>query len=281
MRRIGILAGHTATKSPLMDQCDFIHYYSLIARVGDQEFSHGDITLQQYFDLIVETNEIPKTSQPSTSELKQHILDACDKYEHVFMVCMSSSLSGTYQAACIIVDELGLQDRVTVLDAESTTLSESILIDTIIKGDAQNRSIQEIKEALDRINASCKTYLFPTDFKYLRHSGRISGVQSFLGAMLNMRVFVEVDKENGNVNVVGKGRGVASILKFLNKQIEEKNYRSGYYSNILLDKAQYSQIVDFLKTQNLDLVECYADDVVPATHFGPNTFGICFYNEEF
>lgn len=278
MSKIGILAGYTASTSPLMETCDFIDYYTLIARVGEREFRHGDISVKDYFDLINQGKDIPKTSQPSTQYFKDIIKNTANKYDYLFVVTLNKHFSGTYQSACMLVEELGLTDKVYVIDSESTTLSETVLIDTIIKEVNANKNIETIKKHINFIRKNEQTLLFPADFKYLKHSGRISGIQSLLGTMLNMRVFVKVD-ETGAVNVVGKGRGNASVLKFLDKLIKENHYTHVYYSRILISEETDKQVLSFLEAQGLNIVDCKTDDVVPVTHFGPNTFGVCFYKD--
>lgn len=279
MANIGILAFNTTMVSPLMESIDYIDYVSLLAIINEQEYSYGDITVKEYFDLVDQTGAVPKTSQPSTQVISNKLQVMKDKYDFIFVVAVNRDFSGTYQNCKLVCDELGIADRSYVIDAESITLAETALIDTIIRGNNLNKTSEEIIDELEQVKTTSQTCLFPGSFKYLNHSGRISGLKALMGVALNMKIFLQV--KNGKADVMGKGRGINSVLKFLEELSKERGYTKVYYGQYLVDDKTNQQVISYLESIGLEVQPCVSDDFVAPTHFGPNTFGVCFYKGGF
>lgn len=279
MAKIGILACNTTMISPLMKTVGYIEYISLAAIVNEQVYSYGDLSVKEYFDLIEETHAVPKTSQPTTQVIADKLESMKDRYDFIYIIPINRDFSGTYQNCKLVCDDLGINDKTYIIDAESITLAETTLIDTIIKGVETNKTHAEIITALEEVKANCQTCLFPGSFKYLKHSGRISGLKMLMGIALNMKIFLQV--KDGKADVMGKGRGLNSVLKFLENLSQERGYKKVYYGQYLVEEKVNQQVVNFLESIGLEVIVCESEDFVAPTHFGPNTFGVCFYKGGF
>lgn len=279
MARIGILACYSAMMTPKIDKFNDIKFISLMARVDDKEFIHGDISLEEYFNIVEKSRDIPRTSQPSTQEIADTLTPMLSEYDFIYIVSINNGLSGIAQNFRLVLEDANASDKVRVIEAESITLSETAVIETIIDGIELNKSIDEINSAIDEVVATSQTFLFPASFKYLKHSGRINGVQALLGAALNMKIFLQV--KDGKADVVGKGRGIASILKFLDNYIDENGFTKVYFGQYLVDQKTCDQVINFLTSKGLEVIVGESEDIVAPTHFGPNTFGVCFYKGGF
>ena len=279
MARIGILACYSAMMTPKIDKFNDIKFISLMARVDDKEFIHGDISLEEYFNIVEKSRDIPRTSQPSTQEIADTLTPMLSEYDFIYIVSINNGLSGITQNFRLALEDANASDKVRVIEVESITLSETVVIETIIDGIELNKSIDEINSVIDEVVATSQTFLFPASFKYLKHSGRINGVQALLGAALNMKIFLQV--KDGKADVVGKGRGIASILKFLDNYIDENGFTKVYFGQYLVDQKTCDQVINFLTSKGLEVIVGESEDIVAPTHFGPNTFGVCFYKGGF
>lgn len=77
---------------------------------GEKEFQDGvDLTHRQFYEMLIESEELPKTSQIPPYEFEQVYKEAVEAGEQVVVITISGKLSGTYQSACMAAGEY--QDR--------------------------------------------------------------------------------------------------------------------------------------------------------------------------
>ena len=120
--------------------------------------------------------------------------------------------------------------------------------------------------------------------KYLRRGGRVSGVEAFAGAMLNIKPVLSIGE--GKLEAVGKVRGAkAARVMMLDKLQQELDGRLKplYESGHLAVKIACSQVSDQLreewKTQVMEYfhleeeIECADLTLSVACHTGPGVLG--------
>ena len=153
MKKIGILASYTAMKTPQMQQCDYLHYYAMIASIGEEQFLPNSVSIKEFFDKVEQTNIIPKTSQLSTEELMNILRDLDQKYDFIFVIGINKVMSGIYQNLSSAIKELGIEAKTYLIDSESITLSETVLIQSIINDVNNNLSIPDIINNLEYVKS--------------------------------------------------------------------------------------------------------------------------------
>ena len=78
----------------------------LKVRFGEEEFLDG-VTLsnREFYERLVETDEIPKTSQITPFDYRSNFEKAVKAGDQVVCFCLSSGVSGSYQSACVAAQE--------------------------------------------------------------------------------------------------------------------------------------------------------------------------------
>ena len=78
----------------------------LKVRFGEEEFLDG-VTLsnRQFYERLIETDEIPKTSQITPFEYRSNFEKAVKAGDQVVCFTLSSGVSGSYQSACVAAQE--------------------------------------------------------------------------------------------------------------------------------------------------------------------------------
>ena len=93
---------------------------------GDEEFAEGvDISRTEFFERLIESDELPRTSQIPPMVFQDLFQEAVAAGDTVVCITLSSHISGTYQSACIAAAPF--KESVFVVDSENATVGERIL----------------------------------------------------------------------------------------------------------------------------------------------------------
>ena len=119
----------------------------MVVRFGENEFLDGvDLSSQQFFEKLIESRELPKTSQINSFRFGEIF----EKYKGDEIVCitLSKKLSGTYQNACIAASDF---PNVHVIDSENVTAGEKILVQLACRLRDENKGAKEITNAASEV----------------------------------------------------------------------------------------------------------------------------------
>ena len=69
---------------------------------GSEQYAEGvDLSREEFFERLVETDELPRTSQIPPMAFQDLFQEAVDAGDEVVCITLSSHISGTYQSACM------------------------------------------------------------------------------------------------------------------------------------------------------------------------------------
>ena len=118
----------------------------LKVRFGEEEFLDGvTLSCKDFYKKLVETDEIPKTSQISPYDYSQEFQKAKDAGEDLICLCLSAGVSGSYQSACIAAEDF---DNVQVLDTRQFCISEFIVVQRAVQLRDQGLNAKEILDQM-------------------------------------------------------------------------------------------------------------------------------------
>ena len=73
---------------------------------GNTQYQDGvDLSHQNFYEKLIESDELPTTSQIAPYDFEMAIKNVLSEETDVIVITMSSKLSGTYQSACIAASE--------------------------------------------------------------------------------------------------------------------------------------------------------------------------------
>lgn len=183
-----------------------------------------DITSPEYYELLLSSDEIPKTSQVSIETFKECFERLLKEgYKQVLYISINANGSGTFQASNIARDmfyeEFGRDMQIELIDSKTYSYVYGNVavecakkaIDGVNLGEILNFAVNE----LDNVEG----YLGVFDLKFLKKSGRISGGTAFVGEALGLRPISFVG--NGGVTVCEKVRGDLNVCKKLISKVSE------------------------------------------------------------
>lgn len=252
----------------------------MIVRFGEKEYFDGEtLTSMEFFEKLVESRELPKTSQINSFRFGEIF----EKYKGDEIVCitLSKKLSGTYQSACIAAQE---HQNVYVVDSKNVTAGEKILVQLACHLRDENKSAKEIADILNEEKENIRLVALLDTLEYLKKGGRINAVTATIGGLLNVKPVVEI--LDGEVKMVGKALGSLSG----NNKLRQKIAKYGGVDFNMPVSLAYSGLSDaLLKKYAKDSSDMYPENFVfefthigstIGTHAGPGAIAVAFFKNK-
>lgn len=171
--------------------------------LGDQMYRDGvDITPDMIYAHHEKTGQLPKTSAINVVEALEYFEKLTKDGSAVIHFTISSSMSSTYNNACVAAQEF---ENVYVVDAKNLSTGSGLLVLAAAEMAQEGMEAQQIVEKLndlaDRVDAS-----FVVDnLEYLVKGGRCSALAAFGANLLQLKPCISV--KNGAMGVGKKYRG--------------------------------------------------------------------------
>lgn len=243
----------------------------------EREYSDGiDITAEEVYSKLSE--EIPKTSLPSTGEILEKLAEIKeDGYEKVLIVTLSSGLSGTFNLISMITKEYeGLE--VAVIDTRNISIGGGFNAIQAAKYIEQGMGFDELKERVEKEIINSKVFFCIDTLEYLQKGGRIGLVASTLGTVLNLKPIISCNEEGVYYNVA-KVRGRKKSLEKM-KELAVEFASKGKHYNIALLHGYAKEEAENMKADLIKALPGMKDfiegQISPAlgVHTGPGLVGI-------
>ncbi|NQD67298.1 DegV family protein [Bacillus haikouensis] len=202
---------------------DNIEFFPLKVHIDGQDYDDLlNIDPKTVFNRIRE-GHMPKTSQVSPESFLKKFTELAEKDEKGIYVAFSSQLSGTYQTAVMIRDQV-IEDYpgldLTIIDSKCASLGYGLIVQSALKTLQEGGTRQEIIDSIN-YHAEHMEHLFTVeDLDYLAKGGRVSKASAFLGGLLNIKPLLHV--EDGKLVPIEKLRGKRKLLKRILELMEER-----------------------------------------------------------
>lgn len=190
----------------------------LTVTFGETQYLDG-VTLnhREFYEKLIESDELPTTSQASPYEFEKAIREAVNAGETPIVITVASKLSGTFNSARIAAEEFA--EKVYVIDSETVCIGERILVEYALRMIDEEKQAEEIAAELERVKKDIRLIALLDTLEYLRKGGRISNVTGIVGGMLSIKPVVAV--KEGLIEMLGKARGSKNANNLLTTQIKE------------------------------------------------------------
>lgn len=215
---------------------------------GGQEYLSGiNLSKNQFFDLLKQNSDFPKTAQPSPSVYLDIFQDAKKSGDDVILIMLSGSLSGMLQTAVLCKNNVDY-DRIHIINSANATAGIRLLVDNAVKMRDEGKTAEEIVEATETLKKRIRLYAtFPT-LSYLVKGGRLSRFEASAAAIARIKPVITIGEE-GEVLVYHKGVGLKHSIDYMAQKVFEEQIDSNYpvfpiYSGdpvncyIMLDKLE-------------------------------------------
>ncbi|MBQ8658180.1 MAG: DegV family protein [Clostridia bacterium] len=255
----------------------------MIVGFGEEEYLDGvDLLPTQFYEKLIEGDELPKTSQISPFRFEEAFEKATADGSELVVVTISSKLSGTYAAAVQASEKFG--GKVSVVDSMNACIGERLLLQYALRLQKEEKTGAEIKAELDRVKEKVNVMALVNTLEYLKKGGRVSKAVAFAGELLSIKPVVAVVE--GEVKLIGKALGSKKGNNLLNTLVAKKGgidfsmpygvVWSGLNDSMLQKYLKDSEALWKGQTEN---VPAYLIGSTIGTHVGPGAIGVAFFEK--
>lgn len=244
-----------------------------------------DIEIEDYWDVLEASAEIPQTSQTTPVDYFDAFVRAKDNgVTHIIAVIINSMGSGSFGSANIgrdmFYDEYGKDIVIELLDSRTYSYIYGHCVTEIAKMRNQGKPFDEILAHAKKRISTAQGYLGVYKLKHLVKSGRISGGTAFVGEALGLKPISKVS--DGTVEVVDKARGVKNLLKkmaeFAANNSKDKEIAIIGYGKIPLEDINLLETL--LKDSGFKNIEKCKIGASVLTNAGTSSIGVFYYRED-
>ncbi|MGL6107071.1 DegV family protein [Romboutsia sp.] len=188
--------------------------------INEKEYLDGvDITHDEFYKVLRESNELPKTSQITYIRFKEAFEKFTSKGEDVLYIGGSSAASGTYQSAVMASRDVEGSGCVHTFDTYSLSVCAGTFVVKACLLKEEGKNIEEIIQTLEKSKGSETAFFFVDELTYLQKGGRISSTKAAIGTMLNVKPILTI--KDGIVGPKSQIRGKKHVVNTLMKHTKE------------------------------------------------------------
>lgn len=255
----------------------------MLVSFGVKEYQPEELSTTQFYRMMVESPDLPTTSQPTMEELLAIYGECLADGSEVIAIHLSSGMTGTIQSAEMARDMLQGKERLTIIDSLKASVGQGLLVLRAARLAQEGRSAPEIVREILALRERMRCVFTINTLEYLVKGGRISRTKGFVGSVLDIKPILWVNPE-GYIEPFDKVRGRKSAIRRLVKIVEEmsdnlEGKTVGVSHAACLDDALAFRDV-FVK--EFKAGEVILNDIGPVigSHVGPGTLAIFFEAKE-
>lgn len=251
---------------------------------GDTTYADGvDLTNDRFFELLIESDELPKTSQATPYAYTQIFEQVRAAGDEAVVITLSSGLSGTYQSALTAAADY---PEVHVVDSKNVTIAQGILVQYALRLVDEGRTADEIASLVESARERLVLLALLDTLEYLKRGGRIPKSVGAIGELLSIKPVVGV--RDGEVVMLGKARGSKNGRNLLHQEVEKNGIDftmpvligySGLSDKLLRKYLEDNRAIWEDKVAEEDLPITSVGATV-GTHVGPNAIALAFFRRE-
>ncbi len=263
--RIIVDSGAECTEK--MRQDEVFKVVPLSIEIDGQIFVDETISQKELLERIAQSKECPKSSCPTPEAFIE--MYRCEA-ENVYVVTMSSALSGTYNSAVLgknLYQEEHSAKNIHVFDSKSASVGQTNIALMIKEYEDAGLTFEEVVEKVEHYIKSEIIYFVLESLETLRKNGRLTGIKSIVASALNIKPLLASDAK-GEIVQLGQARG---MKKALIKMVDElvANVTSPEKKILGIGHCNNRKDAEFVK----ELVEkqCEFKEIYIAETFGIST----------
>lgn len=229
---------------------------------GESYVEGRNLTASEFYEKMAQSDELPKTSQPSIADLEEilTILDGKD-YTHVLGLFLSSGISGFYQNIQYLKDEFhGLQ--IAFPDSKITSAPLGIMAQSALEWAEQGLDFETILANVQKQIDGTSAFIMVDDLDHLVKGGRLSNGAAILGNLLSIKPILYFN-DHGVIEVFEKIRTEKKATKRMLELVQERTAGGAYQVMVIHGNAP-EKAAELQK----NLLDCGIAGEVPIVTFG-------------
>ena len=259
---------------------------------GEYKRDFFDFTYHEFYQRMMDhPGDFPKTSLPGVEDYMKMFRPFAEAGREVLCLCMTTTMSGSYNSAKVAVDEL-LDDypdaRIRVVDTKALTVFQGQLVREAVRMRDLGKGLEETAEIIERIKGDGAAFFTIGDLSYLNKGGRIGGLVKLAAVGLGLKPVILFQEGNISLGTITRSRKKSltelarQAAAFLKKKAQDLD---GYYLQVgyglsLEDgeevRKAFREALEANGFRNVPEPELVQIGTMVGAHNGPYLMGIAF-----
>lgn len=251
-------------------------FVPLAINIDGTEYLDGvDIDSDKFYNLLLNADEFPTTSQPATQTFVDIFEQVKADGDELIYFPISSELSGTYQGA-VLARTMVDYNKIHIVDSLGATHMIGLLAQVANEMRANGATAEEIVEKCEDLKKKIKVFAGVDTLEYLRKGGRLSNASAIVGELAKVKSIVEV--ADGKVEAIGKCLGKNRAMQFLLNKVSEYEIDESYpfYSLYTYGTENCEYMEEKLNDAGYKITERRQVGSTIGTHVGPGVYAVLF-----
>lgn len=256
-----------------------IHMVPLSVIFGEESYQEEiDITAEEFYSKVKQSNELPKTSQPSIGMITDLFEELSKDYDAVISIHLSSGISGTYQAA-VSAGNMVEGIEVYPFDSEISCMAQGFYVLEAAQMAREGRRPEAILSRLNEMKETMRGYFIVDDLTHLHRGGRLSAGQALVGSLLQVKPVLHfVDTKIVPFEKIRtKKKALKRILDLLAEEAQKGKQIEAcvIHANVPEEGEKLKKKIEEAH-DHVHVTLSYFGPVI-GTHLGEGALGICWY----
>ena len=227
MKNIRLITDGSCDLSQKLIEESKVEIVDLNVSFGEKSYStRKDITIAQFYEMMKDYSELPKTSCPSPNQF----LEAFDcEQDNIIVLCLTSKLSGIYNSAVLAKnmyeEEHGNKKRIEIIDTTTGSIGQALLVSKVANMIDEDKTMDEIVTTIEKLKHEVVFYGALHTLENAIKGGRISAIAGKIIGALNLKPIVHITE--GIVKPIDKARGeknsINKVIDYIKNNIEKTN----------------------------------------------------------
>lgn len=278
MKRIAVVLDSTTLPSEKLKNNPDVYVAPLEVIANGETFVDGLDIHEEDWIRFLEEDATMSTSQPSlknTFEVLKKVKEG--NYDHVFVLTLSSHLSGTHNGFELAQQELQVPN-LEVIDTLSIAGPITIMAENIFEYNQQGRSVDEIRDMIHTMMDHCETYIHPGTLKRLMFSGRMNKAVGSLANLLKLKVLLALKNKAEQIDKHDVYRTEKKLISEIVNQFDKMGVNSKEWVIFMLElqAKEKSEVYEKAIKDHFGDIEVRREMLpgVIATHVGLGVIGV-------
>jgi DegV family protein with EDD domain len=159
---------------------------------GTETYRDGvDLSREQFYEKLAETNLIPKTATPPPGFYEEVYRRLAAETDEIVSIHLAARLSGLFSVASTAA--AGIQEaRIAVLDSEQVTMGYGWLAVAAAEAAQRGETLDQIVALVEAMKSRSRVLAILDTLEFIYRGGRVNWVQAMIGTLLRIKPIVEV-----------------------------------------------------------------------------------------
>jgi DegV family protein with EDD domain len=275
-----IVSDRAADITPAQIKDIEIHFVPLRIELEGKTYRSGiDITSDEFYDLISNTEAFPTTSQPSAGDFAEVYRELAKNDPDILSIHVSSGLSGTIDSARTGA-KMVPEAHVTIYDTMTLSCPMGWQVEAAAEGIKAGWPLNKIIQRMEDIGQQANGMFTLPTLKYLIHGGRISHIKGLMASLLSIKPIIVVDKVSGKY---AQASQEITFKRAIHKMVDliSQTFQEGSALRVQLLHGNNPEALEILRQRldqffHCDYLPTMAIATVLGAHTGPGLVGLSF-----